>query len=39
MLTDKSKSLFIRKFEDKFCNGLDGETYFSLEVAKEDKNI
>lgn len=31
MLTDESKPLFIRKFEDKFCGGEDGETYFSLE--------
>ena len=35
MLTDKTKPLFISKFEDKFCSGLDGETYFSLELAKE----
>lgn len=30
MLTDKSKTLFIRKFKDKFCGGMDCETYFSL---------
>lgn len=35
MLTDKSKPLFIRKFEDKFCGGMDCETYFSLEVEKK----
>ena len=35
MLTDKSKPLFLRKFEDKFCDGMDGETYFSLEREKE----
>ncbi len=35
MLTDKSKPLFIRKFENKFCNGEDGETYFSFEREKE----
>lgn len=35
MLTDKSKQSFLRKFEDKFCNGEDGETYFSLEREKE----
>lgn len=39
MLTDKSKPLFIRKFEDKFCGGMDCETYFSLVVEKDrDKN-
>lgn len=35
MLTDRSKPLFIRKFEDKFCGGEDCETYFSLELEKE----
>jgi len=35
MLTDKSKPLFLRKFEDKFCDGMDGETYFLLEREKE----
>ena len=35
MLTDRSKPLFIQKFEDKFCGGEDCETYFSLEVEKE----
>lgn len=35
MLTDKSKPLFLRKFGDKFCNGMDGETFFSLERKKE----
>ena len=35
MLTDRSKPLFIRKFEDKFCDGEDSETYFSLEMEKE----
>lgn len=35
MLTDKSKPLFLRKFEDKFCDGMDGETYFSFEREKE----
>ena len=35
MLTDKSKPLFIRKLEEKFCDGMDCETYFSLDVEKE----
>ena len=35
MLTDKSKPLFIRLFQDKFCGGEDCETFFSLEVLKE----
>ena len=35
MLTDKSKPLFIKKMQDKFCNGEDCEAYFSLEVEKE----
>ena len=35
MLTDKSKPLFIRKLEDKFCCGEDGETYFSSKKEKE----
>lgn len=35
MLTDKSKPLFIRKLEDKFCGGVDCESYFSMEVEKE----
>ena len=35
MLTDKSKLLFLRKFEEKFCNGEDCEAYFSL---NEEKN-
>lgn len=39
MLTDKSKSLFIKKFEDKFCGGKDCETYFTFEVEKEKKEI
>ena len=39
MLTDKSKPLFIRKFEEKFCGGEDCESYFSMEVEKEkDEN-
>ncbi len=35
MLTDKSKPLFIRKLEEKFCDGMDCETYFSLDVESE----
>lgn len=35
MLTDKSKPVFIRKFQDKFCGGEDCESYFSIEVEKE----
>lgn len=38
MLTDKSKPLFIRKFEEKFCGGEDCESYFSMEVEKEKNN-
>ena len=35
MLTDKSKPLFIRKLENKFCGGMDCQAYFTLEVEKE----
>ena len=35
MLTDRSKPLFIRKLEDRFCGSEDCETYFSLELEKE----
>lgn len=35
MLTDNSKPLFVRKFEDKFCGGMDCETYFFVELEKE----
>ena len=38
MLTDISKPFFLRKFEDRFCGGMDCETYFSLEREKE-KNL
>lgn len=37
MLTDKSKPLFIKKFQDKFCGGEDCEAFFSLEREKEKK--
>lgn len=35
MLTDKSKPLFIKKFQDKFCGGKDCETFFSMDMEKE----
>ena len=35
MLTDKSKPLFIKKFQEKFCGGVDCETFFSMEMEKE----
>jgi hypothetical protein len=31
MLTDKSKPIFIKKLEKKYCNGMDVEAYCSLE--------
>ena len=39
MLTDKSKPVFIRKLQDKFCGGEDCESYFSIEVEKDYKDL
>lgn len=39
MLTDKSKPVFINKLEQKYCGGIDVETYCSLERDKEKDDI